>query len=364
MTEASAAFKTDSKECKQIKCVVWDLDDTLWQGTLLEGDDLVVTDLVRHTIVELDCRGVLQSIASKNDPAVAWDKLTALGLDEYFLYPQINWGNKSDSLRTIAEKLSIGLESLALVDDQPFERDEVCFHLSGVTVIDAAQLGGLLDMPALHPRTLTSESKQRRRMYQADIRRKDDEVKFDGARSQFLATLRMVVTLRRATEEDLWRAEELTTRTNQLNSTGRTYSREELHDLLQSEEHTLLIAELEDRYGSSGTVGLGLIERGSASWLLKLLIVSCRVVSRGVGSIMLTHILKSAARCGVRLQAEFVDTQRNRMMYITYKFGGFYEVGQRDAVTLLEHALGEIRPFPPHVTVDSTDQLGAPHTAE
>jgi FkbH-like protein len=336
-----------------IKCLVWDLDDTLWQGTLLQGDDLVVTNGVREAILELDNRGILQSIASKNDHAAAWEKLTALGLHEYFVHPQINWSNKSASLRVIAERLGIGLDTVALIDDQPFERDEVRFHVPEVTTIDAAEISGLLNLPALQPRSVTSESKRRRQLYQADIRRKQDEEKFAGCREEFLATLAMVLTIRVATEHDLRRAEELTIRTNQLNTTGCTYSCAELGALLHSCDYLLLVADLEDRYGISGTIGLALVELGTNSWLLKLLIMSCRVVSRGVGGIMLSHILQSAKRRGVRLRAEFVANDRNRMMYMTYKFHGFYEAAKQQDFILLEHALERVHPCPSYVTVRS-----------
>jgi FkbH-like protein len=335
--------------------VVWDLDDTLWHGTLLERDNLVVPRAVREAIVELDNRGILQSIASKSDHSAAWQKLTAFGLRDYFLHPQINWANKSDSLRIIADRLGIGPDALALIDDQAFERDEVRFHLPSVMTIDATEISGLLELPALQPRFLTSESKRRRLMYQADIRRKEDEAQFGGPAKEFLATLGMVLTVRPATEQDLRRAEELTIRTHQLNTTGRTYSHAELQALLRSREHLLLVAELEDRYGASGTIGLALIETRPGNWLVRLLIMSCRVITRGVGGVMISYILQLAHRCGVRLRAEFVANDRNRMMYITYKFNGFFELGEQNGVILLQHALQAIRPFPPHMTVRLPD---------
>ncbi|WP_338264323.1 HAD-IIIC family phosphatase [Corallococcus caeni] len=335
--------------------MVWDLDDTLWQGTLLEGDALVLTPGVKETIIELDRRGILQSIASKNDHAAAWERLTAYGLDEYFLHPQIGWTNKSESLRTLAEQLGIGTNALALVDDQPFERDEVRFSLPEVLTIDAADISLLLHLPALQPRFVTSESRLRRRMYKADLRRKLAEETFSGTGQDFLATLGTVITIRVAREEDLRRAEELTVRTSQLNATGRTYSHAELHALLYSRDHLVLVCELEDRYGSAGTIGLSLVELGQSCWILKLLIVSCRVVSRGVGGIMLTHILQAAKRRGVKLRALFVPTDRNRMMYVTYKFNGFVEVGEEAGTTLLEHPLQAISPYSPHLTVRLPD---------
>jgi FkbH-like protein len=334
-----------------IKCVVWDLDDTLWQGTLLEGDEVVLTPGVADVVRALDGRGILQSVASKNDPEPAGAKLAAFGLDEYFLHPQIGWGGKPDSIKAIAEALGIGLDSFAFVDDQAYERDEVRFLLPEVTTVDAADITRILDLPGMRPRFVTDESRLRRRMYQADLRRRQSEVAFPGSNEQFLKTLDMCLTIRPADEPDLARAEELTIRTHQLNTTGRSFSYDQLKALTDSPDHLVLLAELTDRYGSSGTIGLALIERSPDAWVVKLFITSCRVLSRGVGGVMMSYIAQSAKRAGVGLQADFVANDRNRMMYMTYRFHGFHEISAHDDVILLGHDLEDIRPYPAYVTV-------------
>src|SRR6202050_321070 len=287
--QAEPVSSHDQDKQAGIKCVVWDLDDTLWQGTLLEGDDLILTPGIKNIIQELDNRGIVQSIASKNDYDAAWKKLVDFGLDEYFLHPQISWSNKSDSIKAIANGLGLGLDAFALVDDQAFERDEVRYYLPEVTTIDATDIDKLLSMQGMHPRFVTAESRMRRKMYQADLLRKQCESEFRGTREEFLQALGMRMTIRQTTELDLRRAEELTIRTHQLNTTGRQYSHDMLNRLLYSPDHLLLTAELEDRYGSSGTIGLALIERGPDVWLVKLLIMSCRVLTRGVGALMLSY---------------------------------------------------------------------------
>jgi len=348
-----------ASERSGIKCVVWDLDETLWRGTLLEGDAVTLTPGVTEVIRELDDRGILQSIASKNDHDTAWERLVAFGLDRYFLHPQIGWTDKSASIRAIAGALGIGLDTFAFVDDQAFERDEVRDALPEVTTVDAAHIDALLAMPSMQPRFVTHESRLRREMYRADLRRKQSADEFTGTREEFLATLGMEMTIRKATEADLRRAEELTIRTNQLNTTGRTYSYEKLRELLHSPDHLLLVAQLEDRYGPSGTIGLALIERDAGVWLLKLLIMSCRVLSRGVGGVVLTYILQRAQASSARLQAQFVETDRNRMMYLTYKFHGFREVAQQDNEILLEHDLKTVRPFPRFVRLSLPEASAA-----
>ncbi|HYX22776.1 MAG TPA: HAD-IIIC family phosphatase, partial [Thermoanaerobaculia bacterium] len=309
-----------------IKCVVWDLDDTVWDGILLEDPEVRLRPPVVEILRALDERGILHSIASRNEHDLAMAKLRELGIDDYFLYPQINWNSKAASLARIAQDLNLALDAFAFVDDQPFEREEVAFSHAGVLCLDSALLDDLLDRPEFNPRFITEDSRLRRRMYQADARRNREEAEFVGPQEEFLATLGMVFTIAPCREEDLKRAEELTVRTHQLNTTGYTYSYEELDALRRSPRHELLIASLEDRHGAYGKIGLSLIEKDADVWTVKLLLMSCRVMSKGVGTILIHHLLRRAKEAGVRLRAELVDTGRNRQMLITYRFAGFKEV--------------------------------------
>ena len=235
------------------------------------------------------------------------------------------------------------------MDDQPFEREEVAFSHAGVLCLDSALLDDLLDRPEFNPRFITEDSRLRRRMYQADARRNREEAEFVGPQEEFLATLGMVFTIAPCREEDLKRAEELTVRTHQLNTTGYTYSYEELDALRRSPRHELLIASLEDRHGAYGKIGLSLIEKDADVWTVKLLLMSCRVMSKGVGTILIHHLLRRAKEAGVRLRAELVDTGRNRQMLITYRFAGFKEVARAGEVAILENDFSAIQPPPPYV---------------
>lgn len=256
-------------------------------------------------------------------------------------------------MKKIAESLNIGLDAVAFIDDQPFEREEVRNSLPDVLCIDAANLDSLLDMPQMNPRFITVDSKVRRLMYVSDIARNKVEEEFIGPKEEFLASLGMVFTISPAKEEDLQRAEELTVRTNQLNTTGYTYSFDELNEFRQSDQHKLLISSLEDKFGTYGKIGLALIECGSTVWTLKLLLMSCRVMSRGVGTIMLTHILNLARDQNVSLRAEFISNERNRLMYMTYKFNGFKEYKKDGDFILFHHDLARIPPVPDYVKVQA-----------
>jgi FkbH-like protein len=337
---------------RSTKCLVWDLDNTLWDGVLLEDGTVRLREGARELIEELDRRGILLSIASKNDAQAVNEALKRFELDSYFLYPQVNWGPKSESIRNIARELNIGLDAIALLDDQEFERDEVNFALPQVLCIDSADLARVGSLPELKPRFLTDESGLRRKMYLDDIKRNQAEQVFAGTSEQFLSSLGMRLTIARARKEDLRRAEELTVRTNQLNTTGYTYSYDDLALLLSSNRHLVCVAGLDDRYGSYGKIGLSLVELDAAVWTIKLLLMSCRVMSRGVGTVMVRHIMHAAKDAGVRLQAEFISNQRNRAMLVTYMFEGFRESGQAGAATLLEGDLSAIRPYPGYLKLD------------
>ncbi|HYU35606.1 MAG TPA: HAD-IIIC family phosphatase [Thermoanaerobaculia bacterium] len=332
-----------------IKCVVWDLDNTVWDGILLEDREVVLRPHVVEILKTLDERGILHSVASRNEHDLAMAKLQEFGIAEYFLYPQINWNPKSGSVAQIAKDINIGLDAIAFVDDQPFEREEVAFTHEKVLCIDSGVLDGLLDRPEFMPRFITDDSRLRRQMYMADIRRNREEEQYVGPTEEFLATLDMVFTIHPAREEDLKRAEELTVRTNQLNTTGYTYSYEELDELSRSPRHHLLISQLEDRHGSYGKIGLTLIEHDPDVWTIKLLLMSCRVMSKGVGMVMIHYLARRAKEAGVKLRAEFVSTDRNRQMLITYKFAGFKEVGRNGGVMIMENDYSAVQPTPPYV---------------
>jgi FkbH-like protein len=336
----------------RIKCIIWDLDGTLWDGVLLEDEAVTVRPWVVEHIRRLDAMGVLHSIASKNDREAALDKLRALGLDDLFLYPQINWNSKSSSVQLIAKALNLGLDAFAFVDDQEFERAEVGSTIPEVTCVDVARLDHELARPEFTPRFVTDESAKRRAMYQAQITRDDLEREFVGTSEQFLAQLGLAFTIEPARREDLQRAEELTVRTNQLNATGRTYSYAELDALRESPDHLLLVASLTDKFGSYGKIGIALVEKDTREWHLRMLLMSCRVMSRGVGMVLLNHLMRLAAEAGVELRADFTETGRNRMMQITYAFAGFREVSRNGAEVVLTADLATVQPPPAYVRLE------------
>lgn len=339
-----------------IKCVVWDLDNTVWKGILLEDVNVCLFENIIEIIGALDSRGILQSIASKNEPAKVLDKLKQFGLEEYFLFPQINWNSKASSIEKIAESLNIGLDSIAFIDDDLVELNEVKFSHPEVTCLNATSRDQILSMPEMNPRFITRDSRLRRKMYVSEQARKQVEAEFVGPKEEFLASLDMKLSIGSAREEDLMRAEELTVRTNQLNTTGRTYSYDELNEYRLSDRYKLLIAGLDDRFGSYGKIGLALIECSEEVWTIKLLLMSCRIMTRGIGAVMINFIRSLAKSKNVRLIAEFIQTDRNRLMFVTYRLMGFREIQRSDDLLLLEDEMAEIPDCPPYIEMCFTDE--------
>jgi methoxymalonate biosynthesis protein len=306
-----------------VKCLVWDLDNTLWQGTLLEDPDVRLAEEIREVIVTLDSRGILQSVASKNDFDLAWARLEVLGLTEYFVHPQIGWGRKSDSVMQIAGQLNFAQKTIAFIDDLPSERAEVQFRAPEVRCYPAEQALELPGLPEFSPEVVTVDARRRRQMYQASFRRDAERESFNGPDEEFLRSLELVTTIKRADDEDLSRVEELTLRTSQMNATGVHYSDADLRALLLDPDHEVLTVAMADRYGPHGAVGVMLLEYHPEVWHLKLLATSCRVVSFGAGSVILNWLIDQAAAAKAHLAADFRPTDRNRMMDIAYRFAGF-----------------------------------------
>ncbi|MFJ2479038.1 HAD-IIIC family phosphatase [Pseudomonas sp. NPDC087598] len=336
---------------KKIKCVVWDLDETLWHGVLSEDPEVSLKLHIVDIVKALDARGILQSIASKNDAEFAQTIIRKYELSDYFLFPQINWNTKSSSIKRLSEKLNIGLDTFMLVDDQTFERDEVKAACPEVHCFDAEHYLQLLQSPMLMPDFITVESATRRQRYLEQQVRDCAERDFQGPSDEFLATLNMQLIISVAVESDLQRAEELTIRTNQLNATGVTYDYDQLKAFCHSPDHLLLVCELADRYGSYGKIGLVLLEHSEDVLCVKMLLVSCRVMSRGVGAQLLTYVMKYAASRGLELTAEYKPTGRNRIMQIIYGLANFKESQDCGDVKLLSNDLSVIPDFPDYMKV-------------
>ena len=202
------------RPAEKIKCVAWDLDNTLWSGVLLEDgpENCKLRENVELVVRTLDERGILQTVASKNHHDDAWRLVESLGLGQYFLHPAINWDQKSLNLTRIAKKLNIGIDTFALVDDSSFERAEVESTLPSVRTYPESELLGLLERSEFAV-PITQESKRRRQSYVTEVQRQEASTQFGGEYEAFLrsCSIHMRVFVPRSNEE-VERCYELITR--------------------------------------------------------------------------------------------------------------------------------------------------------
>lgn len=306
-----------------VKCLVWDLDNTLWRGTALEAGSCRLRPGVRRVIEELDRRGVLQSVASRNEPEQVVPLLRRKHLERYFLHPQIGWGSKVRSLQAIAGRLGLALDALALVDDEPFEREQVRKLLPEVRTYPADRVGALPGLREFTPPALSDESRSRRLTYRR-LAARDRAGRSSGmSQTEFLVWCRTTLRLRRAVPGDLPRIRELLRRTHQLNATGVVWPAEVLGRWLEDERRRVFVAELRDRFVDYGRIGVAVCRRRGPSWELVVFLLSCRVLGRGISGAMLGWVRRQARLDGAaELVARFRATGRNGGMERLFRLSG------------------------------------------
>ncbi|MFG3295287.1 HAD-IIIC family phosphatase [Streptomyces sp. NPDC048179] len=343
---------TAAADAPTVKCLVWDLDDTLWDGVVLEGDDPAPFGAALETLAELDRRGILHAAASRGEHDVTQRHLTEHRLTDWFCATEVGWGAKSAAVRRIAKALNIGLDTVAFVDNDPVERAEVASELPMVRCYAAAEVQQLPEYREFRPQHITEEATGRRRLYQAEWKRHEAEQEFGDGRQAFLDSLDLVMEVRPATEKDLSRASELTVRTHQLNSTGLTYDIDQLRRLSSAPDHQVLLATLRDRFGDYGIIGLAVTALVGRDAVLRLMLMSCRVASRGAGSVLLHHLIRRARAAGRRPVAHFIPTEANRNMLVTMRFAGYEATGgDADRLVLTVHPERPLPKAPGHTRV-------------
>ena len=296
-----------------IKCVVWDIDNTLLTGTYLEsGDQPPAPDAGLVEVArELDRRGILHALASKNPPEAADYVARVTRLP--FAAAETGWGRKSEAVRRIIDELAIGADTVAFVDDDLMERAEVAAGLPGVLVLspeDAAEAPG---WPQFRPAVLTDEGRRRGQLYAQRRLRQDEARAFGGSRDDFLRYAGTRVRIAPAVAADLPRLHELSVRTHQFTTAAGPASEAELAGWLGSARHRLITARLSDRFGDDGLVGGVLADISDpACWTVGLLVMSCRAMGRGVLDALLAALSRQAAAAGAaELRVRCRVTARN-----------------------------------------------------
>lgn len=338
---ASSTPAAARRPADKVKCVVWDLDGTLWNGVLTEDgpERLVPSQDARSLVRALDERGIIQSIASKNDHAAAWPVIEGLSLTDHFLYPAIHWGPKSESIARIAEALNIGVDAIAFIDDSAFERGEVGEHLPEVRVYDAREIPGLLERPEFQV-PITDASRLRRQSYLAEAQRKRIERQFASNHVEFLSSCDLVAhVFVPDAPRHIDRCLELLQRSNQLNLSTHRYTRDDLLRLLDDPAVVCLATTCRDRFGDYGLVGFSSIRLPSEATSAPLMIdfvLSCRVAQKLLEPAWfawLCGMLRERGYSSLRLR--FVPSSRNGVLRRVLDGIGFTEhQGENESLIL------------------------------
>jgi FkbH-like protein len=332
--EAGAETRAQSGSNK-CKCVVWDLDNTLWDGILVEDgpEKIRIRQAVVDVIKQMDQRGILHSIASKNSYDDAMKILRLCGIDDYFLYPQITWQPKSQSIAQIAQQLNIGVEAVAFVDDQEFEWEEVKTALPQVVVIDAGDYVNIPDRPEFRV-PVTAESKRRRLMYQEQQRRGTALQSYRGDYVGFLRDCCVEIGIRPLDDTNLERVYELAQRTNQLNFSGNRYPQAELTEIMRSSFIETYVIDCTDRFGNYGIVGFAVVDI-RVPCLLDLMF-SCRIQGKRVEHAVLAFLLnRFVAGRNQDFYANYRQTPKNAVAGKVFEEMDFEGVAEHDGVASL-----------------------------
>lgn len=343
-----------------VKCVAWDLDNTLWRGTALETADGLpeVDERTLAAIDELERRGVLNSIASRNPREIVELVERHPGLCGRFVAPQLGWGRKSGALRRLTEELRIGFDTVLLVDDDPFERAEV-EHSLGVTAVTREELLALLAvLPSFAP---TAEARTRAASYRAADQRRAAAAAHDGSYESFLRECRIEAVLAPATSGDAERLAELAARTNQYNSTRLCIDRADFLARIDSPDHLVATMRLRDRFADDGLVASAVVSAyGSQQPNVDLICVSCRTIGRGGALILLTGLLAAARAHGATtLAVPCRLDERNLPLRIALRMAGFRAASgeSRGGLAVYTTTVEPPRPYPEWLTV--RDALGS-----
>ncbi len=362
----SAATPQHPVPAKKIKCVAWDLDNTLWHGVIGDAGASGVTpnrELI-ELVHRLDERGILQTIVSKNHYETAWPQIEQLGLADYFLYPAIHWGPKSRSVQQIADELNINVDTFAVIDDSPFERREISNVLPQVRVFDPAVGPSLMDDTAFDV-PVSDESRGRRLSYLTEAMRKRIHQSWRGDYGEFLKNCHMVLQIRNPRLSDHSRCIELLQRSNQFNLSGRSYLPGDFHGLLQSDQHDCFCFEVADDFGGYGIVGFAAFEATDTGPHLVDFVLSCRVAQKMVEATFLKWYAARQQHIGYQqLRARLRVTSRNAPLREVMEQLGFVCLTSDDDRQLLELQFGESVIIPDVLTIedqtsDENQHLGA-----
>ncbi len=316
---------------KATKCIVLDLDNTLWGGILGEdGPEGIAIgpqwpgqqflDFQRE-LLDLQRQGMLLAVSSKNNErevlAVLRDHPHMIIREEHLAALRVNWDDKASGIRSIAEELNIGLDHMLLIDDSPHERTWVREQIPQMLVPDlpadsAFYADWIGSLPSLLVLGQTAEDARRTGQYR-ESRGREAYRSSVGSVEDFLRGLRLKVTIDQVTDGTMGRVVQLLAKTNQFNLTTRRHDEATIRRRIEAGEWRVYTMHVADRFGDFGLTGVAIAAPGPEAWHLDSLLMSCRVIGKSVEGALIAQIAADARAAGARaLSAEFIDSGRNQ----------------------------------------------------
>ena len=324
------------------KVLVVDLDGTLWGGVIGEDGMAGIAiggeypgaayQALQRALLDLSRKGILLALCSKNnldDAMEALEKHPGMLLRaKHFAALRINWTDKAQNLREIAQELNVGLDALAFIDDNRFEREQVRAALPEVTVIDLPKnpmdyASAVRNCAALERLKLSAEDQQRTEMYAAQKQRAAAGRNCQS-KEDFFRYLEQEAELEPVSDLTLARVAQLTQKTNQFNMTTRRYTEPQIADIAKKPDWHMFSIKVRDRFGDHGLVGVAIAHDIGEQCEIDTFLLSCRIIGRTVETALLAHLAESAAQRGrKRLEGWFLPTKKNAPARDFYEQHGF-----------------------------------------
>ncbi len=327
------------------KCVVLDLDNTLWGGVI--GDDGMsgiqigelgaghaFTDL-QLWLKELKNRGIILAVCSKNNENIAKEPFLnhpdmVLRMDDISMFVA-NWEDKASNIKTIQQTLNIGMDSMVFIDDNPFERNLVRKMIPEITVPElpedpAKYLGYLQSLNLFETASFSEEDSKRTAQYQAEIGRTILQKQFTNL-DDYLISLEMKAVCKPFDEFHFPRIAQLTQRSNQFNLRTIRYTEDDVERISKDARYITRYYTLKDKFGDHGLISVVILEKQGDSLFIDTWLMSCRVLKRSVEEFIINSIMKIAKENGFqKVIGEYLKTTKNAMVADIYEKLGFERI--------------------------------------
>jgi len=329
------------------KCIVLDLDNTLWGGIVGEegfegiklGPDPAGRPFVefQRVLKSLLKSGIILAINSKNNSEDAMKVIKEhphmVLKEEDFACLKINWNDKIANMKDIAKELNIGLDSMVFFDDDPVNRELIKMSIPEIKTIDLPQDPSsyaliLRDLNDFNVLKITDDDFRRAKMYSQEQERHDFESTTKNL-DEYLKKLDIRVKVRLADKFSIPRISQLSLKTNQFNLTTKRYQEEEIKEFAKDDKMIVGCAEVEDKFGESGITNIFIIKKNNEEWILDTFLLSCRIIGRGIEEGILGKIIEMAKKEGVKkIKAQFIPTQKNKPAENFLSNYGFQKEGE------------------------------------